>query len=199
MKRSEQVLAVIALGSLWGLFEIMPLSTGILCAVGVLFLVMARRIVNIPGTSILIGLLVCLYKTYSAHFMVCQTAGVMSLAVTFDLLASTVLKFESPTLRSTAMIGVAANIIALPIFVTWVTYVAQVPFWVSGGWERIFEYALYTTLVAAVLSLVFAPTGLKLAELIRERWTEIEHRLLTGIYYGAVVVALTVATAVRFL
>ncbi|NWG29502.1 MAG: hypothetical protein HXY48_13345, partial [Ignavibacteriaceae bacterium] len=64
-KRIEFFLLLLILGSIWGFFEMLALPVFLLCVIGVLILTLGRRIIDIPGTSILIGLIVCAYKTYS--------------------------------------------------------------------------------------------------------------------------------------
>src|SRR3989339_757618 len=105
MKRVELFLLVLILGSLWGFFEMMALPVSVLCAIGLFFLVLGRRVIDIPGTSIVLGLIVCFYKTYSDHFFICQWAGVMALAGSFDLFTSLIFKTNWQKPINTAAIG----------------------------------------------------------------------------------------------
>jgi len=135
MKRVELFLLVLILGSLWGFFEMMSLPISVLCAIGLFFLVLGRRVIDIPGTSVVIGLIVCFYKTYSDHFFICQWAGVMALAGSFELYASLVFKSSRQNILNNAVTGVLTNIIAFSIFVMLVIFIIREPNWVDGVME----------------------------------------------------------------
>jgi hypothetical protein len=152
MKRAELFLLLLLMGSLWGFFEMLNLPVFALCAIGVLFLVLSRRMLDIPGTSILIGLIVCFYKTYSANFFICQWAGVMAVAISFDFFTSVVFKENWLKLSNAMMIGALTNISALVVFITTVLFIFPEPYWVTGGIDRISNYALSSTLPAAFIS-----------------------------------------------
>ena len=72
MKTFKPYVLIFMLGSLWGFFEIMHIPNSITSALAIIALVMGRRMVNTPGTSAAMGLIVCFYKTYSSHFFICQ-------------------------------------------------------------------------------------------------------------------------------
>src|SRR3972149_11662566 len=169
MRRVELFLLLLVIGSLWGFIEMLPLSVFALCAFGVFFLVVGRRIIDIPGTSILIGLIVCFYKTYSAHFFVCQWAGVMAIAVSFDFFASIVLKESWYKRFNPILIGTLSNVLSMVLFVVTVTFIFTEPNWIAGGYERVLRYALRTALPAALISgLLSAPIGVFAARQIKE-------------------------------
>ncbi|MFO7524714.1 MAG: hypothetical protein R6W68_04625 [Ignavibacteriaceae bacterium] len=152
MKKAELFLVLLLLGSLWGFFEMLQLPVYLLCAIGLLFLVIGRRFVDIPGSSILIGLIVCFYKTYSVNFFICQWAGVMAVAISFDFFTSIVFKHNWLKISNAMLIGALTNISALIVFVTTVLFIFPEPYWVTGGMERILDYGLTRTLPAALIS-----------------------------------------------
>ncbi len=164
MKTVSTIVILLLAGTLWGLAEILPLPTAIHCALGVLFLTIARILVPRIGTGILIGLVVCVYKTASVTFMECQWAGVLSLAGSFEIM---VLLFHSRLdggiLRSIA-VGVGTCALALILFIGWALLLAEHPYWIEGGWPRITDYALYTTAPAMLLSVLLAPLGRAVGE-----------------------------------
>lgn len=165
MKKAELFLLLLLMGSLWGFFEMLNLPVFALCAIGVLFLVLSRRMFDIPGTSILIGLIVCFYKTYSANFFICQWAGVMAVAISFDFFTSVVFKENWLKLSNAMMIGALTNISALVVFVTTVLFIFPEPYWVTGGIDRIINYALSSTLPAALISaFILVPLALFAAQ-----------------------------------
>ena len=185
-KRIELFLLLLILGSLWGFFEMLALPVFVLCVIGIFFLVIGRRIVDIPGTSILIGLIVCLYKTYSAHFFVCQWAGVMAVAVSFDFFTSVVLKENWYKKFNPVIIGALTNIAALIVFVITVTYIFVEPYWAAGGIDRVLSYALRNTLPASIISaLISAPLGVFVAEKIMKLEFPLYRKLVPGFYLMA--------------
>jgi len=183
MKRVELFLLILVIGSLWGFFEMLQLPVFILCAVGLFFLVLGRRVIDIPGSSILIGLLVCFYKTYSDHFFVCQWAGVMALAVSFELFTSLIFKENWYTRFNPVLIGILTNISALFVFTASVNFIFPEPYWVSGGIERVLNYALYTSLPAAFISgLITAPMGNLAGSKFSQLNFPMQRKLVPGIY-----------------
>jgi hypothetical protein len=194
-KRIELFLLLLILGSLWGFFEMLALPVFILCAIGVLVLTLGRRIIDVPGTSIFIGLIVCLYKTYSAHFFVCQWAGVMAVAVSFDFFTSVVLKENWYKKFNPVIIGALTNISALIVFVITVTYIFVEPYWASGGMDRALSYALRNTLPASIISaLISAPLGVFVAEKIMRFEFPFYRKLVPGFYLMATVFLWIVAS-----
>jgi hypothetical protein len=182
-KRIELFLLIVILGSLWGFFEMMALPIFVLCAIGVFFLVLGRKIIDVPGTSIVIGLIVCFYKTYSDHFFICQWAGVMALAVSFDLFASLIFKENWNKKFNPVLIGILTNVTALFIFITSVIYIFPEPYWVSGGIDRVMDYALRNSLPASLISgLISAPLGLLAASKLGHLNIPLQKKLVPGIY-----------------
>ncbi|NCS88702.1 MAG: hypothetical protein CO127_08420 [Ignavibacteria bacterium CG_4_9_14_3_um_filter_36_18] len=188
-KRIELFLLLLILGSLWGFFEMLALPIYILCAIGILILAMGRRVVDIPGTSILIGLIVCFYKTYSAHFFICQWAGVMALAGSFDFFTSIVFKENWFKKFNHVLVGVLTNFSALIVFVVTVTFIFIEPNWAEGGIDRALSYALRNTLPAAIISgLVSAPLGVFVANKFMNFEFPLSKKLVPGFYLVATVV-----------
>lgn len=187
MKRIELLLLLLVIGSLWGFFEMLDLPVFIQCAIGLFFLVTARRIVNIPATSIMIGLIVCIYKTYSAHFFICQWAGVMALAGSFDFFTSVVFKKYWFEKYNPVILGVLTNISAAIVFLVIVNYIFIEPYWPEGGLQRAIDYLLTRGLPASALSgLISAPLGVYAAEKMMKRKFSFNRRLTPGFYLFAI-------------
>jgi hypothetical protein len=194
-KRIEIFLLLLILGSLWGFFEMIALPIFVLCAIGILILALGRRIIDIPGTSILIGLIVCVYKTYSAHFFICQWAGVMALAGSFDFFASLVFKRNWFNKFNPVIVGVLTNLSALIVFVVTVTYIFIEPNWADGGMERVLSYALRNALPAAIISgLISAPLGVYAANKFMQLEFPLSKKLIPGFYLLAAVCLWIVAS-----
>lgn len=194
MKRIELILLILLVGSLWGFIEMLPLPVFALCSFGVLLLVIARQKADIPGTSILIGLLVCFYKTYSAHFFICQWTGVMAVAISFDLLTSLAFKHKWSEKQNPVYLGFSTNLMALIIFLGLIIYVFQHPYWVSGGLERAVSYAIRNALPAAVISgLISAPLGIWLSSSVFENLFYNRRSVAIGFYSTIIILLWAIA------
>lgn len=168
MKRIGFYLIILSAGSLWGLIEAAQLPVMFLCALGVLFLSLSRSFYNIPGSSIAVGIVACIYKTFSQDFFICQWAGIMSLAISYDLLTSLLLKDKSRQLVKQMTLGFASNLTAFIVFVFIIVIILQHPFWVSEGINRVIDYALNAALPAALGSILTAPLGFQAGKYINE-------------------------------
>jgi hypothetical protein len=194
-KRIELFLLLLILGSLWGFFEMMALPIFVLCAIGILILALGRRIIDIPGTSILIGLIVCVYKTYGAHFFICQWAGVMALAGSFDLFTSLVFKRNWFEKYNPVILGVLTNISAAIVFLVTVNYIFIEPYWPEGGMQRAIDYFLTRGLPASVFSgLISAPLGVYAANKFMQIEFRFSKKLIPGFYLLATVCLWIVAS-----
>ncbi|MEW6195874.1 MAG: hypothetical protein AB1521_12050 [Bacteroidota bacterium] len=188
MNRTEYFLLLLALGSLWGFFEMISLPVFILCSIGLLFLFIGRKLVDIPGTSIIIGLIVCFYKTYGNNFFICQWAGVMGLAISFDFYASFIFKSNWQKPIITSLIGIITNITSLFIFVFVVVVVFQEPNWLAGGLDRIINYTLYSILPAAIISgLLTSHIGSYVGSKLKGLNAVTPKKILPGIYLTATI------------
>ena len=194
-KRIELFLLILILGSIWGFFEMIALPVFLMCAIGVLILTLGRRIIDIPGTSILIGLIVCVYKTYSANFFICQWAGVMALAVSFDFFTSVVFKKNWFQKSDPVFLGVLTNISAAIVFLVTVNYIFIEPFWPEGGIQRALDYLLTRGLPAAALGgLISAPLGVFAANKFMGLEFPLSKKLVPGFYLAATVALWIVAS-----
>jgi len=188
MNRIETFIIILVIGSLWGFLEMTMLPVSILCAIGLFFLVLSRKLVDVPGTSVILGLIVCFYKTYSDHFFICQWAGVMALAGSFDLYTSLIFKTNWQKPINTAAIGFFTNLTALVIFVLSVTFIFKEPNWVSGGMERIINYSLISILPAALLSgFITANLGLLAGSRLNAIHTSVYKKLYPMVYLTAAI------------
>lgn len=195
MKKTEFILPVIVMGSMWGLMEILPVPVPVMCAAGILFLTAARRMVNVPGTSLAAGAIVCLLKTYAVNFHLCNLSGILSMAVSFEIFATVIWRNDLRTMSGTALRGALTCALALPLFVGAVLLFRH-PYWVAGGWARIVDYAVTDTAPAMLLSLITAPLGLWAGKLLVEL-RQSPGRVIPAVYLSAVAVA-WIAASVRF-
>lgn len=188
MKRIELILLLLVIGTLWGFVEMLPLPVYLLCTFGILFLVVGRRLADIPGTSILIGLIVCLYKTYSAHFYICQWAGVMALAGAFDFYTSIMFRENWYSKFNLSVLGVITNLTAAIVFLIIVNYIFIEPYWPEGGLQRALDYFLTKGVPAAALSgLISAPLGIYITDKMMKLEFSLNRRLIPGLYLFAII------------
>jgi len=54
MKRVEIFLLILVIGSLWGFFEMLALPVFALCAIGLFLIVLGRRVIDFPRSSIIL-------------------------------------------------------------------------------------------------------------------------------------------------
>ncbi len=199
MKTIKPLVLLFTLGSIWGFFEVLHMSNGLVSAIGLLLLVFGRRMHNVPGSSVVIGLIVCFYKTWSSHFFMCQWAGIMSVALSFEVFASVILREQPWTRWQASLAGIVSTVLALPVFIIWVVLILQEPNWVEGGWDRILSYAVRNTLPGVIVSAVLGPIGLMAGTVVLERFAERRPALSLGLYSSLAAALWLAATAFKFL
>jgi hypothetical protein len=198
MKQFKSFLPLFILASLWGFGEMLRPPHGVISALGVLFLVLNRRIASYPWGGTAMGLIVCFYKTYSDNFFVCQWLGVMSLAISFDIFARIMWDEGKKRYLASSMIGALTNILAMALFTSTVIFLAREPHWVAGGWDRVMSYFMKDVLPATVLSLGFAPLAMYLGEKWTERQDVLTGKFAYGMSLGLMLIAWIMASLHRF-
>lgn len=212
--RRLMVTSILLFGSLWGLAELglarldfytfgrAPLLT----AAGIFFLVLSRRVCDVPGSSLLLGTLAAGFKFLNQPFWGCQVAAVLVLAGTFEILFASY-RFRGKTepvpnherLDGTPIVrAAAAAFLSFSFFVLVVRFGLHNPFWIERGLENSARFALLEGGGAALLAVPSAWAALKLATTLlaaeqswsTARWWAFR---LTALGSGAtgVVVALT--------
>ena len=157
MKRLELVLPVLMMGSLWGVVEVLPLPVFVLIGMGVAMLTLGRFRLNMPGSSTGIGLIACLFKAYSMAFYPCNWAGILAVAVSYDVLATVYFRQAEWSRLRSVLVGGGAAAGSLFLFLAAVLYLVPEPIWIDEGMPRILDYALGTILPAIVFSVAIAP------------------------------------------
>jgi hypothetical protein len=148
---------------------------------------MGRKIIDIPGSSIAIGLIACFYKTYSDSFFICQWTGVLALAGSFDLLTSFVLKTDREKPLNAALLGVLTNIMGMLVFFFAAFIIIQEPNWIAGGMEKVLNYAWMVVVPASVLSaLLTTHIGMFIGSKINEFNSLPGRKFIPGIYLTTV-------------
>lgn len=161
------MLVVIMLGTLWGLVEILAAPTYVYCVTGIFVLALLIGLYGQTGYCLAAGIIACLFKTLYSGFMMCQWAGILSLAFSAEVVLLFYLSVANRPFWFNWLCGVSIAVLAWPLFTFWVTEVMQQPFWVDAGWSRIGDYAMDTTLPAALIGGLIFPLAIKLGESVR--------------------------------
>lgn len=181
MNRNHMIAAsVILFGSLWGLAELgigefawlhdIPRAP-ILTAAGIFFLVLARRLWNVPGSSFALGALASSFKFLQHPVWGCKIAAVLMVGAIFDIGFSLfqarqahAARAQEPTLSLRGAL-VRAPIVTFVSFVLFGYFARDVlhnPYW--GMPEKMIDYQFVQGPIAAALAIPAALAGYKAAE-----------------------------------
>jgi hypothetical protein len=191
MRKYEKVLIVLLLGSLWGALELfgrdilratgVPGKSAVLFGLGIIILYASKRLVDFPGSVVVMALIAGLFKTASTHFFPCQFAAVMINGIVFDIAYSA---FKGRLDSSPIYRAIAAPIIvyaSYTIFALIATFVLREESWASEGWAAIGAYLLSSAVSASLISMATINLGYYLGNAIQP------HALLPKLRMPAVV------------
>ncbi len=177
MTKYEKILVVLLLGSLWGalelfgrdLFRAMGVSekSALLFGLGIIILYASKRLVDLPGSVVVMALIAGLFKTASGNFFPCQFAAVLINGIVFDITYSA---FKERLDRSPIFRAVAAPVIvyaSFSIFALVATFVLREGSWAAEGWRGIRSFLLADALSASLISIVTIHLGYYLGNVIR--------------------------------
>jgi len=164
MGKYEKILVVILLGSLWGALELfgrdffraigMPQKSPLLFGLGIIILYASKRLVNFPGSVVIMALIAGLFKTASSQFYPCQFAAVVINGIVFDITYSA-FKGRLDSGPINRLIAAPAIVYAsYTIFALVATFVLREPSWVEGGWSGIRSFLLADAVIATLISMV---------------------------------------------
>ncbi|MCK4408993.1 MAG: hypothetical protein KAW67_02850 [Candidatus Eisenbacteria sp.] len=172
------IISVLLFGSLWGLAELgvgelawasdIPRAS-ILTAIGVIFLVLGRRVWAAPGSSLTLAAVASAFKFLQHPMWGCKIAAVLMVGVIFDVGFSLYearqrqrsARFAQP---STSSVLVLSPILTLISFITFAYFARDVihnPYWSSPS--KMANYMFVQGPVAAALALPAALAGLRLS------------------------------------
>jgi len=169
------ITSILLFGSLWGLSELgidrLELAESVpraplLTAAAIVFLVIARRVWDAPGSSFSLAVLASAFKFVQNPFFGCKIAAVLLLGAIFDAALSIARGREPAALWSFRRIApyarvVIATLVSFAAFGFFARYVLVNPFWVAGGAARMLEYQLLHGLIAAALAIPATYVGLR--------------------------------------
>jgi len=182
MKSKHLIIASIVLfGSLWGLAELgigeamwaksIPRAP-LLTAIGVLFLVLGRRVWASPGSSLVLTLVASAFKFLQHPFWGCKVAAVLMVGALFEtgfsLIEARQRSADPSVARASGVsVVIAAPLLTLVSFVAFSFFARDVlgnPYWAMQ--DKFNEYTFVQGPIAAVLALPAAWAGLRLASVL---------------------------------
>jgi hypothetical protein len=163
--KKQFIVGILFLSGLWGVSEVVLgdllykaqldriVAPILLSVIAFAILTIARARVSLPGSAILIGILVMLYKTlgmglFSGPFYACHLLGIFSLAVGYEL---TCLLTRG---RYKPLIGALGSYLGFALFAILITYVFQYRYW-SGG--KVLHYIFVPGSITAGINLFVVP------------------------------------------
>jgi hypothetical protein len=156
-------------GSLWGISEVaaggilyasdIPYSSVFLAGWAFFILAVARGVVNKPGSSSLIGAIATLFKLINVAPFICHLLGIFMLGVTFDMMASLLLKKERKISWRSPSTGILASYSGYALFAFVITYIVRYEIWVAGGLSKVMHHIFVNGSVAAAVAAVVVPLG----------------------------------------
>jgi len=212
-KKRLIIASVILCGSLWGLAELgigefawarnIPRAP-ILTAIGILFLVLARRIWNVPGSSFALGALAAAFKFLQHPFWGCKVAAVLIVGLTFDITFTLYEARQRMTNRDITVGGVVAlsavaTLASFLIFGPFAKYVLHNPYWSMAG--KMVDYMVAQGPMATALAIPAAWAGLKLSErlsLSSESWTSANWLVYRIAAAGSGIAGIAAALALKY-
>jgi len=177
MRKYEKILVVLLLGSLWGALELfgrdlframgVPQKSALLFGLGIIILYASKRLVDFPGSVVVMALIAGLFKTASSNFFPCQFAAVMINGIVFDITYTT---FKGRLDSSPIYRAIAAPIIvyvSYAIFALIATFALREASWAAEGWAGIRTYLLSDAVSASLISIVTINIGYYLGNAIQ--------------------------------
>ncbi len=181
------ILSLVLFGSLWGLSELgigeMALARSIprapiLTAIGILFLVLARRLWATPGSSLSLAATAGAFKFLQHPVWGCKIAAVLMVGAIFDITfslyeARQAHRADSVSLGGVLAMSAFATFASFIAFAPFAKYILQNPYWAIVG--KMNNYMFVQGAIATVLAIPAAWAGLVIARRFAagsERWTD---------------------------
>jgi hypothetical protein len=177
MSKYEKILMILVFGSLWGatelfgrdLFRVMgiPQKSALLFGLGIIILYASKRLLDLPGSVVVMALIAGLFKTASSNFHPCQFAAVMINGIVFDI---TYTAFKGRLNSDPVNRIIAAPVIvyvSYAAFAVFATYVLREASWASAGWAGIRSYLTSDAVSASLISIVTINLGYYLGNAIQ--------------------------------
>jgi hypothetical protein len=189
MSRKASLLVILLTGLLWGLSEIflgdvfykfrMPFRSGTLTAVGLALLIVARMVLDRPGSSLAAGVLSGLIRCLVPKVYICHAVAIALEACAFDLTWTALRAGERQTVRRAWLAGAVAVYSGFFAFGLASLYLFRFGKWVAGGLGGVGLYTLKTGSIALVVFMLLAPLALEVGRRLASRLPRLAGERLT--------------------
>ena len=180
MSKSEKLLIVVLMGSIWGALELfgidllramhVPSKTAFLFGLGLIVLYASKRVVDFKGSVVIMALIAGLFKTVSDNFFACQFAAVMINGIVFDLTYSYFKNYLDSGILYRLVAAPIIAYVSYAVFAFSVVYLIRESNWVERGIPGIIDYLTTSALVAALFSAVTINAGYYLGNVLKPLW-----------------------------
>ncbi|OGD25183.1 MAG: hypothetical protein A2Y56_01135 [Candidatus Aminicenantes bacterium RBG_13_63_10] len=167
LTKTNRWLLLFLFGSLWGIMEVVggesffknavPQASAALSAWGLLMLAAARAVWNRPGTSALVGALAALFKLINAAPFYCHLAGIVILALAFDLMVTVLARKLRPL--GGVLAGITTPFVANTAFGIFMAFIVKYKYWAVEGWPKVIKHIVVSGGLAALAGAVLVPLG----------------------------------------
>jgi hypothetical protein len=169
MKNYKNWIWLLVFGSLWGIMEVIggeaffknnvPYASVWLSAWAFFMLGIARGIVNMPGSSTVVGATATLFKLAYAAPYFCHLLGIFFIGLVFDIAATAWMKRGKKWSWRGMLTGAVTAYGAYALFAITITYIAKYGPWVAGGTPKVLHHIFVGGSLAALASIVLVPLG----------------------------------------
>ena len=169
MKKFRPILWLFLFGSIWGMNEVflgeilyrneVQHSSVILIVMALFLLAVSRGMIDKPGSSALIGGFAVLFRLANTAPSYCHLLGIFLLGVTFDIIASVLIKREEKKPIKWSLTGAASAFGNNALFALLITYVFRYEYWVAAGASKVSHHIFVSGSIASLLSAFLVPVG----------------------------------------
>jgi hypothetical protein len=169
MGKFEKILMILLLGSLWGAMELfgrdimramgVPQKSALLFGLGIIILYASKKLVDFPGSVVIMALIAGLFKMASSYFFPCQFAAVIINGIVFDI---TYTAFKERLDSGVVFRTIAAPVlvyVSYAVFAVFATYILREGSWAAKGWEGVVSYLSFDAVSASLITAVTIHLG----------------------------------------
>jgi hypothetical protein len=175
-----RLVCVAGIGSLWGMSELMGGETLRLTATALVLLAVGRMILDLPGSSIVIAGIAVLFRWANAAPFYCHLAGIALLGVSFDVMATWLLRGEHNSVLRGALTGAGCAYLSAFLFAASMAWIFGYRSWPTGGLERVAGHVASSGSRAALAGFFAVPLGLWIGRGVTGVAARHPHRLLAA-------------------
>lgn len=172
MKDIKTWALLLMFGSVWGFSEVFggeflyandfAFASVWLSAFAFFLLGIARGLINVPGSSTVIGAAAALFKLVNAAPFWCHLLGIFFIGLVFDLAASAWMKRGEKAGLRTALSGIVGAYGGYALFAILITYVVRYEAWIAGGTPKVLRHIFVGGSLAATAAALLVTLGYKL-------------------------------------